>query len=95
MVDIDDETPDLFQTSRGAERVKVDAFVKVVGADREYVFRTRDLSKDGLFLYTKVAHAYPFKPGSRLDLELYDLQLDRGADQSDGDQVPGDRSIAQ
>ncbi|MCG8425078.1 MAG: N-acetyltransferase family protein [Proteobacteria bacterium] len=35
------------------------------------------------------------KFGRILDIEFYDLQLDRGADQSDGDQVPGDRSIAQ
>ena len=58
--------------SRTAERVKVDAFVKVSGADREFVFRTRDLSRTGLFLYTKVGHIYPFKVGSSLTLELYD-----------------------
>ena len=59
---------------RGAERVAVDAFVKVHGADgQELVFRTRDLSEHGLFLYTKVARAYPFKVGSTLLLELYDF----------------------
>lgn len=58
--------------TRTAERVKVDAFVKVSGADREFVFRTRDLSRTGLFLYTKVGHIYPFKVGSSLTLELYD-----------------------
>ncbi len=42
------------------------------GNDREYVFRTRDLSDAGLFLYTKVTHIYPIKVGSRLTLELYD-----------------------
>jgi len=58
---------------RSAERVRVDAFVKVHGADgQELVFRTRDLSEHGLFLYTKVARAYPFKVGSTLALELYD-----------------------
>lgn len=58
---------------RQSERVKVDAFVKVSGGnDREYVFRTRDLSDAGLFLYTKVTHIYPIKVGSRLTLELYD-----------------------
>ena len=58
---------------RAAERVRVDAFVKVHGADgQELVFRTRDLSEHGLFLYTKVARAYPFKVGSTLALELYD-----------------------
>jgi PilZ domain-containing protein len=58
---------------RGAERVRVDAFVKVQGADgQELVFRTRDLSEHGVFLYTKVARIYPFKVGSTLSLELYD-----------------------
>jgi len=57
---------------RSAERVRVDAFVKVHGADgQELVFRTRDLSEHGVFLYTKVARAYPFKVGSTLSLELY------------------------
>jgi PilZ domain-containing protein len=59
---------------RAAERVRVDAFVKVHGADgQELVFRTRDLSNQGLFLYTKVARVYPFKVGSTLELELYDF----------------------
>ena len=58
---------------RAVERVRVDAFVKVYGADgQELVFRTRDLSEHGLFLYTKVARSYPFKVGSTLSLELYD-----------------------
>jgi hypothetical protein len=58
---------------RSAERVRVDAFVKVHGVDgQELVFRTRDLSAHGLFLYTRVARAYPFKVGSTLELELYD-----------------------
>jgi len=39
---------------------------------QELVFRTRDLSEHGVFLYTKVARAYPFKVGSTLQLELYD-----------------------
>ena len=59
---------------RAAERVRVDAFVKVHGVDgQELVFRTRDLSAQGLFLYTKVARVYPFKVGSTLQLELYDF----------------------
>lgn len=57
---------------RAAARVKIDAFVKVQGGDREYVLRTRDLSQKGLFLYTKVGHVLPFKVGSTLSLELYD-----------------------
>jgi hypothetical protein len=58
---------------RASERVRVDAFVKVHGADGlELVFRTRDLSEHGLFLYTRVARSYPFRVGSVLELELYD-----------------------
>ena len=53
-------------------RVTVDAFVRVLGGEREYVFRTRDLSEGGLFLYTRVGHLYPFYVGSALDVELYD-----------------------
>jgi hypothetical protein len=61
------------ENHRETTRIKVDAFVKVNGGnDREYVFRTRDLSDGGLFLYTKVTHIYPIKVGSRLTLELYD-----------------------
>lgn len=62
------------EDNRENQRVKVDAFVKVNGGnDREYVFRTRDLSVGGLFLYTKVTHIYPIKVGSKLTLELYDF----------------------
>ena len=62
------------QVQRGAERVAVDAFVKVSGeGGQELVFRTRDLSEHGLFLYTKVARVYPIKVGSTLQLELYDF----------------------
>src|ERR1700749_5001267 len=57
---------------RSAERVRVDAFVIVHAADgQELVFRTRDLSEHGLFLYTRVARAYPFKIGQALEIELY------------------------
>jgi hypothetical protein len=57
---------------RSAERVRVDAFVKVHGSNgQELVFRTRDLSEHGLFLYTRVARSYPFKLGQALELELY------------------------
>ena len=57
---------------RAAERVRVDAFVKVAADGQELVFRTRDLSEQGLFLYTRIARSYPFKVGSTLELELYD-----------------------
>lgn len=57
---------------RSAPRVQIEAFVKVEDDTREYVFRTRDLSESGLFLYTKVAHIYPFREGSSLRLEIYD-----------------------
>ncbi len=60
-------------SQRGAERVQVDAFVKVTADGHELVFRTRDLSEHGLFLYTKVARSYPIKLGSTLELELYDF----------------------
>jgi PilZ domain-containing protein len=60
-------------SQRGAERVQVDAFVKVSADGQELVFRTRDLSEHGLFLYTKVARSYPIKIGSTLQLELYDF----------------------
>ncbi len=70
MIDSDDDTSE--QRERSSERVRVDAFVKVHGANgQELVFRTRDLSEHGLFLYTKVARSYPFKVGSTLALELY------------------------
>lgn len=57
--------------SRVAPRVAIEAFVRIdeVGGD-EYVFRTRDLSVGGLFLYSRISHSYPFKVGSRLQLEL-------------------------
>jgi hypothetical protein len=56
-------------------RVTVDAFVRVMsdGQDSEYVFRTRDLSIGGLFLYTRVGHLYPFYVGAPLLIELYDF----------------------
>ena len=61
------------ENKRRDDRVKVDAFVKVSGrGDREYVFRSRDLSSTGLFLYTKVTHIYPIQVGSELTLEVYD-----------------------
>jgi len=61
------------KSTRAAPRVALDAFVKVRGSgDKEYVFRTRDLSENGLFLYTRVGHAYPFQVGATLELELYD-----------------------
>jgi hypothetical protein len=61
-------------------RVTVDAFVRILApatpggqpVDREYVFRTRDLSEGGLFLFTRVGHLYPFFIGSALDIELFD-----------------------
>jgi hypothetical protein len=60
--------------TRSADRVQVEAFVIVRGErDEELVFRTRDLSEHGLFLYTKVARSYPFKVGSTLRAEIYDF----------------------
>lgn len=56
---------------RRAERVSVDAFVKVSSDGNELVFRTRDVSEHGVFLYTRVTRAYPFRVGSTLSLELF------------------------
>lgn len=66
---------------RAFPRVAIDAFVRVLGPNlqgREYVFRTRDLSPGGLFLYTRVGHLYPFRVGAALSIELYDF--DRAVD---------------
>jgi hypothetical protein len=60
---------------RAAERVQVDAFVTVHGAEQELVFRTRDLSEAGLFLYTQVARSYAIKVGTTLTLELNDADV--------------------
>ena len=59
---------------RAAERTPVEAFVVVTdAAGNELAFRTRDLSPDGLFLYTRVARVYPFRVGSTLKVELHDF----------------------
>jgi hypothetical protein len=62
------------RNDRQHPRVTVDAFVRVMNdeTEREYVFRVRDLSFGGLFLYTRVGHLYPFFVGSALHIELYD-----------------------
>jgi hypothetical protein len=57
---------------RAHARVAIDAFVRLVGADREYVFRTRDLSEGGLFLTTRVGHLYPLELGSDVAIELHE-----------------------
>src|SRR4051812_40745731 len=57
-------------------RVVVDAFVRILSSgaksEHEYVFRTRDLSMGGLFLYTRIGHLYPFYVGAPLSIELFD-----------------------
>ena len=60
--------------SRSDPRLAVDAFVKLKtgGTETEYVFRTRDLSRNGFFLYTRVPHTYPLTIGASVTLELYD-----------------------
>ncbi|MBK9035915.1 MAG: PilZ domain-containing protein [Myxococcales bacterium] len=60
-------------TPRDGERVALDAFVKAAAGDTELVFRVRDLSRSGLFLYTRVARTYPFRPGTTLSIELFDF----------------------
>jgi hypothetical protein len=59
-------------STRAHLRVPVDVFVRVVGADRDYPFRTRDLSEGGIFLNTRVGHLYPFAVGDALTIELHD-----------------------
>lgn len=60
-------------TTRDGERVQLDAFVKAAAGDTELVFRVRDLSRSGLFLYTRVVRSYPFRAGTSLALELFDF----------------------
>jgi hypothetical protein len=69
---IEGAAPGTASEQRKHPRISIDAFVKVTGDDREFVFRTRDLSAGGLFLYTRVGHIYPFRVGDQLTLELYD-----------------------
>ncbi len=62
-------------TSRPARahlRVPIDVFVRVLGENKDYAFRTRDLSTGGLFLYTRVGHLYPFSVGVTVVIELHD-----------------------
>jgi PilZ domain len=59
--------------TREHQRVVLDAFVKVAGAPGgEQLFRTRDISLSGLFLFTRASQLYDFKVGQALDLELAD-----------------------
>jgi hypothetical protein len=64
--------PSAPRSSRAHLRSPIDVFVRIVGADRDYAFRTRDVSAGGLFLYTRVGHLYPFKVGATLTVELLD-----------------------
>jgi len=67
-----DRSVDDASERRQEPRVSIDAFVRAGGSGREYVFRTRDVSTGGLFLFTRVGHIYPFKIGDSLRIELYD-----------------------
>jgi hypothetical protein len=66
------EPTDPPRPARAHLRVPIDVFVRVAGADRDYAFRTRDLSSGGLFLYTRVGHLYPFGVGVKVAIELHD-----------------------
>ena len=68
-----DQTSPRTGSPRQHERTSVDAFVRIHGADHEFILRTRDLSIGGVFLYTKVGHMYPFQQGSPLAIELFDF----------------------
>lgn len=59
------------RSERAYKRVSIDAFVRILGADREYAFRTRNLSEGGLFLDTRVGHLYPLSVGSDVAIELH------------------------
>ena len=60
-------------SQRAVERVAVEAFVIVIGERaEEWVFRTRDVSEQGLFLFTRVARTYPLRLGQTVQLELHD-----------------------
>jgi hypothetical protein len=56
---------------RAFRRVGIEAFARARDADREFAFRTRDVSEGGLFLCTRVGHLYPFAVGDELELELH------------------------
>lgn len=59
--------------ARTAPRVAAEAFV-IARADggEELVFRTRDVSLGGLFLFTRLARAYRYQVGTRLSLDVHD-----------------------
>jgi hypothetical protein len=58
---------------RAAERVRLDAFVKIHADAEELVFKTRDLSEQGVFLYSALAQAYPIRVGTTLSLDLEEI----------------------
>jgi hypothetical protein len=71
-MDMVDWTQQGSRPARAHLRVPIDVFVRVAGADRDYAFRTRDVSAGGLFLYTRVGHLYPLSVGVAVTVELVD-----------------------
>lgn len=84
--------------TRAYLRVPIDVFVRVVGADRDYPFRTRDVSEGGIFLNTRVGHLYPFNLGDELTIELHDdtavVTLDGAIVRVDRDGTEGQAGFA-
>lgn len=57
-------------SGRNAERVTLDAMVLVRSVVTDRVFRTRDVSATGCFIFTKVTTGAPFEVGQAVELQL-------------------------
>ena len=57
-------------SGRSAERVALDSMVLVRSVSTDRVFRTRDLSTTGCFIFTKVTGGVAFEIGQAVELQL-------------------------
>jgi hypothetical protein len=57
-------------SGRRAKRVSVDSMVLVRSVTTDRVFRTRDLSETGAFIFTKVTAGNSFEVGQAVELQL-------------------------
>ncbi len=57
-------------SGRTAERVSIDSMVLVRSVAADRVFRTRDVSTTGCFIFTKVTNGAPFEVGQAVELQL-------------------------
>ena len=57
-------------SGRSAERVALNSMVLVRTESTDRVFRTRDLSATGCFIFTKVTGGAPFEIGEAVELQL-------------------------